>query len=135
MCMAAASHFAVLVALCLALGLCDGCFISLIGPVARLIAGSSGTSQGIGFLLGACSLPLTAGPPIAGMLYDSIGNYSLAFLLAGVPPVLASLLMCCIHFVGNRSQSDEKRRMENPEVPPLHAVEVARLLLATLGRA
>ncbi|XP_040076114.3 monocarboxylate transporter 10 [Ixodes scapularis] len=103
MCMAAASHFAVLVALCLALGLCDGCFISLIGPVARLIAGSSGTSQGIGFLLGACSLPLTAGPPIAGMLYDSIGNYSLAFLLAGVPPVLASLLMCCIHFVGDVS--------------------------------
>ncbi|CAN7988688.1 unnamed protein product, partial [Ixodes hexagonus] len=99
MCLAAASHFAILVALCLLLGLCDGCFIALIGPVARLVAGPAGTSQGIGFLLGACSLPLTAGPPIAGMLYDNIGNYSLAFLLAGVPPVLASLLLCCVHLV------------------------------------
>lgn len=102
---AAAHTYVSLVLVCLLLGLCDGCFISLIGPAAQRLTGTRGASQAIGFLLGFCSIPLTAGPPAAGILYDQRGNYNLAFLLAGVPPIVASILMCSIHMM--KSGPDE----------------------------
>jgi len=64
----------VLLAISLAMGLFDGCFISLLGPIAFDICGHNGATQAIGFLLGMCSIPLTIGPPIAGLLYDHTGN-------------------------------------------------------------
>lgn len=68
--------FLVLLAISLGMGLFDGCFISLLGPIAFDICGRSGATQAIGFLLGMCSIPLTVGPPIAGLLYDHTGNDS-----------------------------------------------------------
>lgn len=64
-----ARHFVFLVVICLLLGLFDGCFISLLGPIAFDVVGQKGASQAIGFLLGFCSIPLTVGPPVAGMLF------------------------------------------------------------------
>lgn len=61
-----AKDFYCLVAICVGLGLADGCFISLLGPIAFDLVGQSGASQAIGFLLAFCSLPLTIGPPVAG---------------------------------------------------------------------
>ncbi|XP_076373748.1 monocarboxylate transporter 10-like isoform X2 [Tachypleus tridentatus] len=89
-----ANQFAALVVICLLLGLFDGCFISLLGPIAFDIVGSKGASQAIGFLLGLCSIPLTVGPPVAGILYDHLGNYKAAFLSAGVPPLIGASLLC-----------------------------------------
>lgn len=66
--------FLVLLAISLGMGLFDGCFISLLGPIVFDICGRSGATQAIGFLLGMCSIPLTVGPPIAGILYDHTGN-------------------------------------------------------------
>lgn len=67
--------FVILLLISLAMGLFDGCFISLLGPIAFDICGREGATQAIGFLLGMCSIPLTVGPPIAGFLYDHTGNY------------------------------------------------------------
>lgn len=64
-----ATNFYVLVAICVGLGLFDGCFISLLGPIAFDLVGQAGASQAIGFLLAFCSVPLTVGPPIAGNYY------------------------------------------------------------------
>ena len=58
--------FPMMVVYALIMGLFDGCFISLLGPIAYDIVGPAGASQAIGFLLGMCSIPLTVGPPIAG---------------------------------------------------------------------
>lgn len=58
--------FTLLCVFALGMGLFDGCFISLLGPIAYDICGSAGATQAIGFLLGLCSVPLTIGPPIAG---------------------------------------------------------------------
>jgi MCP family monocarboxylic acid transporter-like MFS transporter 10 len=55
-----------MVILSLLLGLFDGCFITMFGPIAYGICGPSGASQGIGFILGMCGIPLCIGPPIAG---------------------------------------------------------------------
>lgn len=92
-----AKNFIILIIMCLFLGLCDGCFISLLGPIAFDLVGHKGASQAIGFLLGFVSIPLTVGPPVAGLLYDELGNYTIAFIAAGVPPILGALLMCIIH--------------------------------------
>lgn len=96
-------QFEAMIVFALIMGLFDGCFITMLGPIAFDICGPAGASQAIGFLLGLCSIPLTAGPPIAGLLYDTFGNYNVAFLAAGVPPIVGALFMCCIYRVGGRT--------------------------------
>lgn len=58
--------FGGLIAVCLLMGLFDGCFISIMAPIAFELVGSEDVSQAIGFLLGLMSVPMTVGPPIAG---------------------------------------------------------------------
>lgn len=65
------TNFIVLLVISLCMGLFDGCFISLLGPIAFDICGQAGATHAIGYLLGMCSIPLTVGPPIAGLIYDS----------------------------------------------------------------
>jgi MCP family monocarboxylic acid transporter-like MFS transporter 10 len=68
MLMTVTPNFLVLKLIALGMGLFDGCFISLLGPIAFDICGQAGAGQAIGFLLGFCSIPLTLGPPVAGEL-------------------------------------------------------------------
>merc|ERR1719219_1596426 len=79
------------------MGLFDGCFITMLGPIAYDICGPSGASQAVGFLLGLCSIPLTVGPLIAGCLYDYFKNYTVAFVVAGIPPIVGAGFMCLIY--------------------------------------
>lgn len=60
------SVFAGLVVVCVFLGLCDGCFLTMMAPIAFELVGPMQASQAIGYLLGLMSIPMTAGPPIAG---------------------------------------------------------------------
>ncbi|KAL6268469.1 hypothetical protein P5V15_001602 [Pogonomyrmex californicus] len=108
--------FIVLLVISLGMGLFDGCFISLLGPIAFDICGRSGATQAIGFLLGMCSIPLTIGPPIAGLLYDHTGSYKLPFLLAGVPPIVGALTMFLIRCV--KQNDDGSENNPSPESPP-----------------
>lgn len=100
-----------LIAISLAMGIFDGCFISLLGPVAFDLCGQQGATQAIGFLLGLCSIPLTLGPYVAGLLYDATKSYNLAFRLAGIPPIVGALAMFIIRFVG-RPDGDPDRTPE-----------------------
>ncbi|XP_069748885.1 monocarboxylate transporter 8-like isoform X2 [Narcine bancroftii] len=54
-----------LIAVCIFLGLCDGCFITIMAPIAFELVGPREASQAIGFLLGMMAIPMTMGPPIA----------------------------------------------------------------------
>ncbi|XP_016985107.1 monocarboxylate transporter 10 isoform X2 [Drosophila rhopaloa] len=93
------NSYVVLVSFTLVMGLFDGCFISLLGPIAYEICGPSGATQAIGFLLGLSSIPLTVGPPVAGMIFDSTNSYNLPLILAGLPPLLGSSLLFLIKCV------------------------------------
>ncbi|KAJ8337933.1 hypothetical protein SKAU_G00368990 [Synaphobranchus kaupii] len=62
--------------------------VSMMIPLCRVFESLVVASQAIGYLLGLMSLPMTAGPPIAGLLRDCFGNYKVAFYLAGVPPIV-----------------------------------------------
>ncbi|XP_053981938.1 monocarboxylate transporter 10 isoform X1 [Hylaeus volcanicus] len=105
--------FTVLLVISLAMGLFDGCFISLLGPIAFDICGREGATQAIGFLLGMCSIPLTVGPPIAGILYDLTGSYDLPFFLAGIPPIVGGLTMFLIKFVKDEDHDSVRENSEN----------------------
>lgn len=106
--------FIVLLAISLGMGLFDGCFISLLGPIAFDICGRSGATQAIGFLLGMCSIPLTIGPPVAGLLYDHTGTYNLPFFLAGIPPIVGALTMFLIRCV---KEKDDESLHDSENLP------------------
>lgn len=91
-----ADTFAWLIVIALMLGLFDGCFIALVGPIAFDLCGPQSASQAIGFLLGLYAVPMTAGPTIAGILYEKWGSYRIPFLLSGCPPILCAIIMCFI---------------------------------------
>ncbi|CAG5133249.1 unnamed protein product, partial [Candidula unifasciata] len=93
LCIPFSDSFAGLIVLTLIMGMCDGIFICLLGPIAFDIVGERGASQALGFLFGIFSVPMTVGPPVAGFLYDHLGTYNIAFHIAGCPPILGALLM------------------------------------------
>lgn len=60
------------------------------------LCGAQGATQGIGFLLGLTSIPITVGPPIAGFLYDQTKSYRMSFIMAGIPAIIGAILMTLI---------------------------------------
>ncbi|XP_028252803.1 monocarboxylate transporter 10 [Parambassis ranga] len=100
--------FGGLIAVCLLMGLFDGCFICIMAPIAFELVGSKDVSQAIGFLLGLMSVPMIVGPPIAGFLRDSLGRYDEAFYLAGIPPIIGGALLCLIPWVEAKRKRAEK---------------------------
>uniref|UniRef100_A0A182SRY1 Major facilitator superfamily (MFS) profile domain-containing protein n=1 Tax=Anopheles maculatus TaxID=74869 RepID=A0A182SRY1_9DIPT len=119
MCLPATGSFPLLLTIALAMGLFDGCFISLLGPIAYDICGPRGATQAIGFLLGMCSLPLTLGPPVAGMLYDKTGSYQLPFILAGIPPLFGASTMFLIRCVKDDDPKQQTVVTTDPKLEPL----------------
>lgn len=101
--------FGGLIAVCLLMGLFDGCFICIMAPIAFELVGSENVSQAIGFLLGMMSVPMTVGPPIAGYLRDRLGNYNVAFYLAGIPPLIGGAVLCLIPWVEQRKRRKERK--------------------------
>ncbi|XP_068212294.1 monocarboxylate transporter 10-like isoform X2 [Palaemon carinicauda] len=99
MLLTACNAFPLFIIIALCMGLFDGCFISLLGPIAFDIVGATSASQAIGCLLTMCSIPLTAGPAIAGALYDHLDSYLVPFLLAGIPPIIGALALFSISCV------------------------------------
>lgn len=100
------SVFGGLIAVCLIMGLFDGCFISIMAPIAFELVGAQDVSQAIGFLLGFMSIPMTVGPPIAGLLRDKLGSYDVAFYLAGIPPLIGGAVLCFIPWVHSKKQRE-----------------------------
>ncbi|XP_051275492.1 monocarboxylate transporter 8 [Dicentrarchus labrax] len=98
------SVFGGLVVVCVFLGLCDGCFLTMMAPIAFELVGPMQASQAIGYLLGLMALPMTAGPPIAGLLHDYFGNYTVAFSLAGVPPMVGGVVLFFVPLIHRRLQ-------------------------------
>ncbi|KAK7835244.1 hypothetical protein U0070_017780 [Myodes glareolus] len=103
------SVFGALIAVCLVMGLFDGCFISIMAPIAFELVGPQDASQAIGFLLGFMSIPMTVGPPVAGLLHDKLGSYNVAFYLAGIPPFVGGIVLCLIPWIHSKKQSEVSR--------------------------
>lgn len=114
MCLPLTGNYSMLLVICLALGLFDGCFISLLGPIAYDICGPHGAAQAIGFLLGLCSFGLTAGPPLAGEIYDTQKSYTMPFIIAGIPPIIGATAMFLIRCVKEEEKSSTEMKEQQP---------------------
>ncbi|XP_022828027.1 monocarboxylate transporter 10 [Spodoptera litura] len=90
------NKFGILVAIALGMGIFDGAFIALIGPIAFELCGGAYAAQAIGCMLGLAAAPLSVGPPIAGYLYSMNKSYTLPFVLAGISPLVGATLMFAI---------------------------------------
>ncbi|XP_053368152.1 monocarboxylate transporter 10-like [Clarias gariepinus] len=88
--------FGGLIAVCLLMGLCDGCYFCITAPIAFDLVGSENASQALGFVLGMISVPMITGPPIAGILHDRLGSYDLAFYLSGIPALIGGAVLCVV---------------------------------------
>lgn len=100
------NKFGLLVAVALGMGIFDGAFIALIGPIAFELCGGAYAAQAIGCMLGLASAPLSVGPPIAGFLYSLNKSYTLPFVLAGISPLVGATLMFSIRL--QRAPSTEE---------------------------
>ncbi|KAF6728357.1 Monocarboxylate transporter 10 [Oryzias melastigma] len=107
--------FGGLIAVCLLMGLFDGCFICIMAPIAFELVGAEDVSQAIGCLLGLMSVPMVAGPPIAGFLRDKLGSYDVAFYLAGIPPLIGGILLCFIPWVELKRRRAEKKEAQSKD--------------------
>ncbi|KAL5274451.1 SLC16A2.2 family protein [Megaselia abdita] len=103
----------------LVMGIFDGCFISLLGPISYEICGPKGATQAIGFILGLSSVPLTIGPYAAGIIIDKTGSYTISLILAGIPPIFGSIVMFLIKCV----KDDQDNRSDDVEVVHIQPVK------------
>lgn len=109
-------QFGWLVAVSLGMGLFDGAFISLIGPIAFELVGGVHAAQAIGCMLGLAATPLSIGPPIAGYIFDRKGSYTLPFILAGISPLVGSTLMFAVRYY--KPAPKDTARTNGVTVPP-----------------
>ncbi|KAE8584265.1 hypothetical protein XENTR_v10020886 [Xenopus tropicalis] len=119
--------FESVIVVCLFLGLCDGFLISMMSPIAFELVGPMQASQAIGYVLGLMSIPMTAGPPIAGLLRDYCGSYDLAFYLAGIPPLIGAMVLLSVPLVHERDLK-KKRQMEEEKEKTQDSVVNGELL-------
>ncbi|XP_047520126.1 monocarboxylate transporter 10 [Pieris napi] len=112
--------FELLLVICLGIGMFDGGFISLIGPIAFEFCGSVYAAQAIGCMLGLSAVPVSIGPPVAGRLSKVYKSYTLPFVLAGLSPIVGATLMFIIRF---RSRSRHVKEATNGHALPAPDVE------------
>ncbi|KAI5646040.1 major facilitator superfamily domain-containing protein [Phthorimaea operculella] len=90
--------FGIVVAISLCMGLFDGGFIALIGPIAFELVGTGHAAQAIGCMLGLAAVPLSIGPSIAGAIHRVHNSYTLPFVLAGISPIAGATVMFLVHW-------------------------------------
>ena len=74
-------------------GIFEGIYLSFIIPIACDIAGSSQlANQAIGYYHMSISIPVTLGPVVAGLIYDSFHSYQYAFYFGGFICILSGLM-------------------------------------------
>lgn len=118
--------FGLVVFISLCMGLFDGAFISLIGPIAFQLCGPSYAAQAIGCMLGLAAAPLSVGPTVAGYLYSIHQSYTLPFVLAGISPLIGATLMFTIR-LKNVPSSHQSANANGVARPP-SAIHVGKFL-------
>ncbi|XP_070557441.1 monocarboxylate transporter 10-like [Ptychodera flava] len=113
--------FPALVVATLIMGIFDGCFVCMMVPVAIDIVGKKDASQAAGFIFCIIALPMIVGGPTAGLIYDITGSYNLAFILAGIPPILGAFIMCFV-----KVEREPHSNLENSKTLK-ESVEMVRL--------
>ncbi|KPI94149.1 Monocarboxylate transporter 10 [Papilio xuthus] len=101
------------------MGLFDGAFIALIGPIAFELCGATHAAQAIGCMLGLAAPPLSVGPPIAGYIRSITKSYKIPFVLAGISPLVGATVMFSVHYQRRNSSRPESNANGHTYSPPI----------------
>ena len=77
-------------------GLLEGCFIISIPLIVQDLVGVSKLAPALGCLYCLLSIPKTAGPSIAGWIYDASNSYAVAFFCAGGITIVSTCILFAV---------------------------------------
>ncbi|KAM4635935.1 monocarboxylate transporter 12 isoform 1-T2 [Discoglossus pictus] len=86
--------FPLLVPFSVTFGYFDGAYVALIPVVTGDVVGTSSLSSALGLVFFLHAVPYLVSPPIAGLLVDTTGNYTAAFLLSGFSMIFCAFILC-----------------------------------------
>ena len=87
-----ASSYEWLVVYACTFGIFEGCYVTLTPLLVRDIVGVRGFPYGLGLAYFSMAFTRSAGPPIAGWIYDSFHSYKVAFLYTGFVIFMGSFI-------------------------------------------
>lgn len=89
-------------------GFLEGCFVISLPLIVQDLVEKKQQALALGSLFCFRSIPMTAGPSIAGWIYDVTQSYNVAFFSAGVVTVLSTCVMFLVPLFKNRSYSKQR---------------------------
>ena len=89
-------------------GLLEGCFLISLPLIVQDLVGDSKLVSALGTLYCLLSIPKTAGPSIAGWIYDTSGSYAVAFLCAGGFTMVSTCILLMVPLFRTNSFSKRK---------------------------
>ncbi|KAL7295458.1 hypothetical protein TKK_0011111 [Trichogramma kaykai] len=93
-------------------GLCLGCWFLLVPVLLADQFGTDKISSSYGLVRMFQSIGAITIPPLAGLMRDSTGSYSICFLFMGTCMVLGGLPLMFVTYDGNNSKSDVESNKE-----------------------
>ncbi|XP_075071287.1 monocarboxylate transporter 12 [Mixophyes fleayi] len=85
--------FQLLVPFSVTFGYFDGAYVALIPVVTGDVVGTENLSSALGVVFFLHAVPYLVSPPISGLLVDTTGNYTAAFLLSGFSMIFCAVLL------------------------------------------
>ncbi|XP_071108045.1 monocarboxylate transporter 13-like [Haliotis cracherodii] len=107
--------FAGLLAYSIVLGLVDGCYVVLLPILTSSLIGADKAVLAWCFMSCVCSLTFSLGPPVSGFLYDTTGNYNVAFHIAGIPVILGAVILFFVPWAQRTSTTTNVMRVISME--------------------
>lgn len=89
-------------------GFLEGCFVISLPLIVQDLVEESNQAFALGTLFCFRSIPMTAGPSIAGWIYDVTLSYDVAFFSAGVVTILSTCSMFLVPLFKNKSYSKQR---------------------------
>jgi len=90
-------------------GLLEGCFLISLPLIVQDLVGDSKLASALGTLYCLLSIPKTAGPSIAGWIYDTSDSYAVAFFCAGGFAMVSTCILLMVPLFRTNINSFSRR--------------------------
>ena len=93
-------------------GFLEGCFVISLPLIVQDLVGDSKLAFGLGSLYCFRAIPMTAGPSIAGWIYDTSNSYDVAFFCAGGITIVSTCILFIVPLFKSRSLSKQREDVQ-----------------------
>jgi len=106
-----ATGYGGLMAYAIGFGFFEACYMLLIPLVTSDIVGAEKMSYALGSAFTVMAFPMFLGPPIAGWMYDSFGDYAGAFYSCGGISLTSASLMFFVPRLSSETREESKQKL------------------------